>query len=388
MKAMDDTPTPLGSPLEQAFARSLGVSHAVGFAYARHGLTGILTALGARPGDQVVLSPLTCKVVPLALLSLELEPVYADISERTLNLAPDTVEAALGERTRAVLFQHTYGQPAGIREVLARAAARGVPLIEDCAQCMPRASGAPSPGATGTAAVFSNNLRKPLPAGSGALAVTSDAGLAAELRARRDRMPQRGALATLMLRAEVLAHRWLLGPRMYWPLYELSRNLRFFYKHASVEKEIRGDITDAAVRTGTYQQRLGRRWLAELDRLVDQRRGICGEYSEALAGMTDIERPIEDLSRPLYYYPVFVERKQELLRRARRRSIELVAWPINTPIYPIEDESLLPAYGYRPGSCPTAEAVAGKLVGLPTDHATAPRHRRAVVDLLARHHGG
>jgi len=286
-----------------------------------------------------------------------------------------------------VLFQHTYGQPGGIEEVVSCATARGVPVIEDCAQCMPRATAAPSPGSSGTAAVFSNNLRKPLPSGGGALAVTADATLASALRETRDRMPPRGKLSELMLRAEVLAHRWLLGPRMYWPLYELSRNLRFFYRHASVEKEIRGDITAAAVRTGPYQQRLARRWFAELDRLVEQRRGICREYAEALAAVAGIERPIDDLSRPLYYYPVFVERKQELLRRARRRSIELVAWPISTPIYPIEDETLLPGYGYRPGSCPTAESVAGKLVGLPTDHATAPRHRRAVVELLARHHG-
>jgi dTDP-4-amino-4,6-dideoxygalactose transaminase len=127
--------------------------------------------------------------------------------------------------------------------------------------------------------------------------------------------------------------------------------------------------------------------LIDLERIVEHRRAACRDYAAALANVPGLELPIADSGRPLYYFPVFVERKDELLETARRRRIELVAWPIKTVIYPIEDAALLPNYGYLPGSCPVAERVAGKLVGLPTDQVTTPRHRAAVVDLLERHHG-
>ncbi len=98
---------------EHRLAQILGVENAIALGYARHGLISILRASGIGVGDCIVRPPLACKVVPLALLSLGLELVYADISEDTLNLAPAALQTAIGPRTRAVLFQHTYGQSAG-----------------------------------------------------------------------------------------------------------------------------------------------------------------------------------------------------------------------------------------------------------------------------------
>ena len=112
---------------EERFAAVVGVEHALAFSYARVGLRAVLRALGAHPGDEIVLSPLTCKVVPLALLSLGLKLVYADISADTLNLDPDALEGAISPRSRAILFQHTYGSSTGIDQVAAVAARRGGP---------------------------------------------------------------------------------------------------------------------------------------------------------------------------------------------------------------------------------------------------------------------
>src|SRR5262249_42446204 len=123
--------------LEHEAARLLRVGHAVTFGYARHALINLLLCTGSRPGDAVVLSPLTCKVVPLALLAAGLAPVYADVSAGTLNLDAPRVADAVAARTGAVLFQHTYGNPAGVTAVAEVAAARSATLIEDCAQCLP-----------------------------------------------------------------------------------------------------------------------------------------------------------------------------------------------------------------------------------------------------------
>jgi dTDP-4-amino-4,6-dideoxygalactose transaminase len=372
---------------ETEFARLLGANHAITFAYARHALVSIFSAAGLRAGDAVVLSPLTCKVVPLALLSLNLKPVYADISATTLNLDPESVEKAIGPTTRAVLFQHTYGNSAGVEAVAQTAAARKVPLFEDCAQCLPHAKNGRSAGSWGKAAVFSNNLRKPLPSGSGGVAVTNDSGLARKIQQDRDRLPYRSRIAELMLRAEILIHKHLLRPSLYWPLFDLSRRFRNTYKSQPIDSQISREMTGTAMQVSEYQMREGSSWLPRLETIVAHRCLSSAEYAEAMRSIEKIEMPCGGSEEPLYYFPVLVDRKDELLRKARAKRIELIAWPLRLPIFPLEDESMMSAYGYEHDSCPVAESVARRLVGLPTDLSTRAEHREAVIALLKGHLG-
>lgn len=371
---------------EREFAHLLSVDYAIAFAYSRHGLISLLLAAGARPGDEVILSPLTCKVVPLTLLSLDLKPVYADVSAQTLNLAPKRVESLIGPATRAVLFQHTYGNTAGIEAVAEIATRRKTPLFEDCAQCLPYVEGDRVPGHYGQAAIFSNNLRKPLPAGSGGVAVTNDHELAAAVRAIRDRLPRRGQIAELTLRSEIWLHRHILRPSLYWPLFELSRKFRSTYKVGSRETEIAREINGSALQASPFQIREGTIWLRRLKSYSDHRRLCSAEYAKALRGIEGLETPCASSQEPLYYFPVLAKCKDEILREARRRQIELIAWPLKAPIYPVEDYSDLPVYGYEPGSCPVAEMVASRLIGLPTDVMTDARRRQAIVELFNERH--
>jgi perosamine synthetase len=389
--AAADRPAPADSghkwtaALEHELARRLGVQEAVAFRFARHALIGLLEAVGAGDGDEVVLSPLNCKVVPLALQALGVKPVYADITADTLNLDPKGVAAMIGPRTRAILFQHTYGSPAGIEDVAAVASARQVVLIEDCAHCLPTASDSPSPGRSGLASIFSNNLRKPLPAGSGGFAATDDRALALRLRAKRDVSPSPPRSAELLLRAEMVIHRLVVRPRLYWPLFELSRWLTPYYRSRPVAAEIAAEIVDRAQQISEYQARAGLAAMQRIDEDARHRRQRCLDYVEALRGWNGLELPRADGSRPLYFFPVLVGDKDGLLRRARRRFIEMVAWPLRAPIYPVIDVRDLGAYHYEPGSCPVAEDVAGRIVGLPTDPHTGARERDLVVGVLRDH---
>jgi dTDP-4-amino-4,6-dideoxygalactose transaminase len=101
--------------------------------------------------------------------------------------------------------------------------------------------------------------------------------------------------------------------------------------------------------------------------------------------MKQIDIPAIDPSLPLYYFPVLVRNKSALVQAARRRGIEIIAWPRSPPIYPIEDAARLPQYGYEPGSCPVADATAGRLVGLPTHRRISARHLARIVELLRDH---
>jgi dTDP-4-amino-4,6-dideoxygalactose transaminase len=377
-----DPTSDLVATYEQLFTNLAVPKRAIVFTYARTALRSILLAMGMGRGDEIVLSPLTCKVVPLALLSLGLKPVYVDISANTLNLDPQRVASAIGPATRAVLFQHTYGSSAGVEAIAKVAAHQKLPMVEDCAQCLPYATDDRFPGSWGQAAIFSNNLLKPLPAGSGGVAVTNDGELAQKIQEIRDGLPERGKYSDIMLRLEIWIHKYMLRPALYWAFFSLYRKFSPSYRARPVDVEIMDEVTSKAYHVSPYQMREGARWLRKLASNAAHRRLCCAEYTQALRNFKGLNLPAAGMSQPLYYFPVLVGNKEELLKKARRRRIELIAWPTRTLIYPIENKQDLPAYGYEPGTCPVAEEVATQLIGLPTHCKITTQDRNRIVDLL------
>ena len=224
---------------EKKMAKLVRANHAIAFGYARHGLINIFEAAGLKAGDEIILSPLTCKVVSLAILSRKLKPVYADISQDSLNLSPESVSKQISSNTRAIIFQHTYGNYKGIEAINIIAREKKILLVEDCAQCLPFCLNGRAPGKWGQASVFSNNLRKPLPAGSGGLVTTNNEELAGKIRKLRDALCQRGKISELALRMEILIHKLLLRPVTYWPFYELNRMVSSVHSSKCLESEIK-----------------------------------------------------------------------------------------------------------------------------------------------------
>lgn len=364
---------------EWRFAEDTGAAAAVAFTHARTGLAAVLRAAGLAAGDRVLLSPLTCKVVPLAILAADLEPVYVDIDPATLNLDPARIAAAIDSRTRAVLFQRTYGGGAGARETLAAARERGLLFVEDCAQCMPRAG-----TWIGDAAIFSNNPGKPLPAGSGGMVVVRDATLAERLREKRAGLPETGTLGAMRSHAEAWVRNRLLSPSRYWIAFDLNRLIDSSYRPRGREVEVAEEFDAVAGRINGSQARAGIAWLSRAGSIADHRVACCEDYGRRLAG-ADLTPAGVDTAGPLYYYPVLVDRKTRLLDRARREKAEIIPWPISTPIYPVTDEGALATYGYTSGSCPDAENIAGRLVGLPTHPLVGPADRERIAELVLRH---
>jgi perosamine synthetase len=367
---------------ESAIAASAGIRHAVAFSYGRTALWSALQALGLKPGHEVVLSPLTCQVVPLVLLALKLRPVYADIDPETLNLDAGAARRAITPATRAILFQHTYGISAGLREADAMARNAGLRLIEDCAQCLPVASGEELPGARDRIVIYSNNLRKPMPAGSGGVVATNDEELAQEMSRLRDALPGENLVSQLRLRTEVLLHRHVLRPSRYWLLYELSRRYLNGRRTTSAAAAIATQVDAIARRPSSFRLRLGLRWAARIDAIAQHSRHCVEDYAKLLTGSSGLLIPAAAQERVLYYYPVRSRRKAEWLRQAKQSRIELIAWPVRTPIFPMEDAAETARLGYAPGMCPHADRMAGELVGLPTEEQITQHDRQAIVALI------
>jgi perosamine synthetase len=88
---------------EEAFAEAVGAPYAAAVSSGTAGLHLLCITAGVGPGDEVVTSPYSFVASANCAIYEGATPVFADIDRRTLNLVPEAVDAAITDRTRAVV---------------------------------------------------------------------------------------------------------------------------------------------------------------------------------------------------------------------------------------------------------------------------------------------
>ena len=116
---------------EEAFAAFCGAPYAASVASGTGGLHLLAHIAGVGPGDEVITSPYSFAASANCFIYEGATPVFADIDARTLNLDPAAVEAAITERTRAIVAVDIFGYPAELDELGALCERRGLALIDD-----------------------------------------------------------------------------------------------------------------------------------------------------------------------------------------------------------------------------------------------------------------
>ena len=172
---------------EAAFARYVGVDHAVGVANGTDAIALALRALGVGAGQRVLTVANAGCPGSAAIAQVGAQVNWVDVDEQRLTLAPDALAQALAAGpVAAVIATHLYGQMADMPAIAALCRQAGVPLIEDCAQAHGAALDGRRAGRWGLLACFSFYPTKNLGAlGDGGAVVTGDAALAERLRALR-----------------------------------------------------------------------------------------------------------------------------------------------------------------------------------------------------------
>ncbi|MBL8841030.1 MAG: DegT/DnrJ/EryC1/StrS family aminotransferase [Planctomycetes bacterium] len=172
---------------EEEFARFCGAKHALGIGNATEALQVALLALDVKPGDDVVVPALTAAPTGMAVCAVGARPVFADIDPATFTVTAATVERALTPRTKVVIPVHLYGQCAEMEPLLALARSRGLPLLEDCAQCQGAKDEGRPAGTMGVAGAWSFYPTKNLGAfGDGGALTCQDDALAARMKRLRN----------------------------------------------------------------------------------------------------------------------------------------------------------------------------------------------------------
>jgi UDP-2-acetamido-2-deoxy-ribo-hexuluronate aminotransferase len=120
--------------MEQALASYSGSEHCIAVASGTEAMLISLMALGIGPGDEVITPAFTFAATAEVVLLVGATPVLADIEPHTCNVDVSRIDAAITERTRAIIAVSLYGQPADMQEINALADCNGLAVIEDGAQ--------------------------------------------------------------------------------------------------------------------------------------------------------------------------------------------------------------------------------------------------------------
>lgn len=169
---------------ERAFAEYCGTKCCVGVGNGLDALMLTLKALEIGENDEVIVPSNTYIATALAVTYVGAKPVFAEPNIRTFNIDPNRIEAAITEKTKAIMPVHLYGQACDMDPIMEIARKHGLKIVEDCAQAHGATYKGQKVGTFGDAAGFSFYPGKNLGAlGDAGAVVTNDKELADKVRA-------------------------------------------------------------------------------------------------------------------------------------------------------------------------------------------------------------
>ena len=310
---------------EEAFAEAVGAPYAAAVSSGTAGLHLLCIAAGVSPGDEVVTSPYSFVASANCAIYEGATPVFADIDPRTLNLSPESVAAAITERTRAVVAVDIYGYPCELDELRSICEEHGIALVQDACEALgARYKGAPV-GSQGPSAVFAFYPNKQITTGEGGMITTHSE--------REWRL-----LRSLRNQGRADSGGWL--------------------EHARLGFNYRIDDVRAAIGLGQ---------LEKLDAILRGRATVAARYASLLEAIPGLGLPCDDDAdheRSWFVYVVTLPEganRESVIAVLTERGVQTARYLPCIHLQPYMQER----FGYRVGLCPVAEDLAARTLALP-----------------------
>jgi perosamine synthetase len=311
---------------ERLIASEADAKHAVAVTNGTSALHLCIIAANIGPDDEVITTPFSFISSANCILYEEARPVFVDIDPVSLNIDPRRIEAAITEKTKAILVVHVFGQPADMDPIFEIADRHNLIVIEDACEAIGAEYKGRRVGAIGKAGAFAFYPNKQMTTGEGAVLVTNDDGWANLFRSLRNQ-------------GRDIFDGWLNHSR-------LGYNYRMSELNATV---------------GVVQ-------LKRLSELLKKRDAVARQYNTILSSLEDVMIPLKIVpTTTRMSWSVYVVRLSPGIDRDL--VIDLMAKggiptrPYFTPIH------LQPFYrerfGFKPGDFPEAEAAGRSIIALP-----------------------
>jgi len=327
---------------EEAFAEVVGAPYAAAVSSGTAGLHLLCVVAGVGPGDEVITSPYSFVASANCAVYEGATPVFADIDPKTLNLSPAAVEAAITERTRAVVAVDIYGYPCELDELRALCEAHGIALIDDACEALGARYKGATVGSHGPSAVFAFYPNKQMTTGEGGMITTHSE--------REWRL-----LRSLRNQGRADSGGWL--------------------EHARLGFNYRLDDIGAAIGLGQ---------LEKLDAILEARATVAARYGKLLADIPELDLPCADDAdheRSWFVYVVTLAEgldREAVISLLTERGVQSARYLpcIHLQAYMQE------RFGYRVGLCPVAESVASRTLAIPFHARLAEDDQAYVADAL------
>jgi perosamine synthetase len=310
---------------EEAFAELVGAPYAAAVSSGTAGLHLLCITAGVQPGDEVITSPYSFVASANCAIYEGATPVFADVDERTLNLDPERVEAAVTERTKAVVAVDIYGYPCELEPLRSICERHDLVLIEDACEALGARYRAELIGSHGPPAVFAFYPNKQLTTGEGGMITTHSEEEWRLLRSLRNQG-----------RAD--SGGWL--------------------DHARLGFNYRLDDVRAAI---------GLAQLDKLDDILGRRAAVAARYAALLADVPDLVLPCPDDAEHIRSWFVYVVAipagtdRESVIAVLESRGIQTARY---LPCIHLQSY-MRERYGFGEGLCPVAEAMSDRTLALP-----------------------
>ncbi len=323
---------------EEKFAEYIGTKYAVAVSNGTAALQLALIALGVRPGDEVITSPLSFFASASSILLIGAKPVFVDVEERTYNIDPKKIRAAITPKTKAIMVVHLHGHPADMDPILEVAREESIPVLEDAAQAHGAEYKGKKAGSLGDAAAFSFYATKNMTTGEGGM-ITTDSKEIAEM-------------------VSLLRHH--------------GQTSRYIHNYLGYNMR----MTELQAAIGLVQ-------LRKLDANNERRRKIAKRYSEELSDLKELILPIEEpwAKHSWHLYAVRTEKskRDSLISKLRELGVDArPTYPIPLHKQPIMEKlgdegrnflaRIFSTISYSNVSMPIAEKLTKELFYIPIYH--------------------
>ena len=335
---------PMIDRFEEVLGERVGAPYVAAVSSGTTGLHLCVRMAEISPGDEVVTTPLSFIASANCIRYEGGTPVFVDVDERTLNLEPAAVEAAITPRTKALMLVDIFGYPLDIDAFQEVASRHGLAIIEDACEALGATYKGRPVGSFGPPAVFAFYPNKQVTTGEGgAVAVHSE-------------------------------EEWEL-------LKSLANHGRIdrgeTFHHARLGYNYRLDELSAA---------LGVTQLAKLDEILPLRDQVAARYNELLADVEGVEAlcPDDDLHRRSWFvYVVFVRPPADRSAVMERLAADGIASKPYLPAIHLQPAYRDP-YGFSEGMFPVTEAAGEQGLALPFHTGLSPTEQERVVESLTR----
>ena len=160
--------------LNKILSPHFGASKVYPYSTSRSALASFLRIINLSPGDEIILSSFTCLAVPTAVIAAGGTPVYVDIDKNSLNTTVDQLLSAISAKTRAIVIQHTFGNPADVETLVKSLKNKNIIIIEDCALSIGAKINNSLVGSFADASIFSFELSKTISVGWGGILIVNN----------------------------------------------------------------------------------------------------------------------------------------------------------------------------------------------------------------------